>query len=187
MIGLLNGQVSSVYEGRVILNVNGVGYVVNTPNRLEVQLGQELTVYTYLAVREDALTLYGFDSAEDKEVFELLISISGIGPRLGLAILSAYTPAQIQQAISQGNAAAFSAVSGIGKKNAERIILELKNKIDVGQLSGATTPTSQELTSALAALGYSGVEVMQATQNIDTSQPISQQIKQALAVISSNK
>ena len=67
MIGLLNGQVSSVYEGRVILNVNGVGYVVNTPNRLEVQLGQELTVYTYLAVREDALTLYGFDSAEDKE------------------------------------------------------------------------------------------------------------------------
>lgn len=183
MIGYLQGVVLSKGIQSILLNVHGVGYQVLVPLTVADQavLGQEAELYCHLAVREDALTLYGFASADDQAVFEQLISVSGVGPKIGLSVLSTYSPAEVQAAVASGNAAAFSAVSGIGKKNADRIVLELKNKLATpAGLMASVTPAASELTSALLALGYSTNEVAQISQGVDTSLPIQQQIKQAL-------
>ena len=185
MIGYLRGIVIEKGSNWLLLDVSGVGYEVMVPKRLADQSVHDdnQAVFAQLVVREDSLTLYGFVSREEKQLFQLLIEISGVGPKIALAILSAYTPAQVQQAAIEQNAAVFSAVSGIGKKNAERIILELKNKSwgeQVPGMSGSPAAGSQ-LHSALASLGYSASEVIQLSQNIDSQLPLSEQIKQALA------
>lgn len=189
MIGLLHGTIDDIQTGKVILTVNGVGYLVNVPQNFidSHNLTQEVKLYTYLAVREDALTLYGFARYDQKEIFELLVGVSGIGPRLGLSVLSAYSAGEIQSAIAQGNVAAFTSISGIGKKNAERIILELKNKVAAHQLDATKSSTSNELGSALLALGYTQAEIAKASLHIDGSLQLAEQIKQALANLNSNK
>lgn len=188
MIGLLRGTIEDLQAGRVILDVQGVGYLVYVPQSFAQnhQLGQQVTLFTHLAVREDALTLYGFISDNQKELFELLVGVSGIGPRLGLAIVSAYSAEEIQSAIAQGNSAAFTAISGIGKKNADRIILELKNKVAIKHLDAPSAVTSNELHSAMAALGYSQAEIAKASMRVDGSLPLAEQIKQALASLNRN-
>jgi Holliday junction DNA helicase RuvA len=185
MIGFLRGQVITTGGSWMLLDVSGVGYEVFAPSRLidAALVEQEQAVFTHLVVREDSLTLYGFASRAEKELFQLLIDISGIGPKIALAILSTYTPAEVQQAAVQQNAAVFSAVSGIGKKNAERIVLELKNKSWGDQLPGQLSGSgpSGQLQSALSSLGYSSAEVVQMSKQVDPSLPLSEQIKQALA------
>jgi Holliday junction DNA helicase RuvA len=165
----------------LLLEVNGVGYQLLVPTRLieEVVVGNELQLFTYLAVREDALTLYGFTTEPEKDVFELLIGISGIGPKIALSILSTYGPDEIQGAVAGGNSTAFSAVSGIGKKNAERIVLELKNKV-WSNAAMTFAPASNELQQALLGLGYSSAEVVLMSKGIAVDLPLSQQIKLAL-------
>src|SRR5690606_3337638 len=190
MIGSLHGKITHVTIGQVLLEVHGVGYIVYIPESRdeEIFLGKEITLFTHLAVREDSLTLYGFISEYERKIFELLISVSGVGPKIGLAILSAYTPVEIQSAISSAKPEVFSAVSGIGKKNAERIILELKGKIGLPEgLEQVATSSSGELTAALSALGYSVQESVRVSQSIDASQALSDQIKQALALLNKNK
>jgi Holliday junction DNA helicase RuvA len=181
MIGYLRGQIISRNTNSVLLDVQGVGYEILVPSRLAgtVDLGETLSLYTHLGVREDALTLYGLSSLDDKQLFESLIGISGIGPKIALAILSTYSVADVQAALVQGNAAAFTAVSGIGKKNAERIVLELKNKVHAAVLDGPTGGGSP-LHQALTSLGYSVPEIMAMTNGIASELPLDEQIKLAL-------
>jgi holliday junction DNA helicase RuvA len=189
MIGMLRGAIIEIKSGSVLLDVNGVGYLLHIPTGRdgEIVLGKEVTFYTHLAVREDALTLYGFHSSQEKQVFELLVGVSGIGPRLGLAVLSTYAPIEIQSAIASGRAEAFSAVSGIGKKNAERIILELKNKMAIDSLDQLPLSPGGELTAALSALGYSAAEAIRVSQQVDASLPLSDQIKTALSKLTNGQ
>ncbi len=189
MIGSLRGTIEDMQTGKVILDVQGVGYVINVPQSViqDYQLNQKVKLYTHLAVREDALTLYGFVSDNQRELFELLVGVSGIGPRLGLAIVSAYSVTDIQSAITQGNTAAFTAISGIGKKNAERIILELKNKVAVNALDASPAVATQELNSAMVALGYTQAEIAKASFQVNNALPLAEQIKQALASLNQNK
>jgi Holliday junction DNA helicase RuvA len=183
MIGSLRGTVISKGLQAIILEVGGVGYHVLVPTKVvdSVQAEQELLVHTHLAVREDALTLYGFTTESEKDLFELLVGISGIGPKIALAILSTYSPAEVQSAVANGQAEAFSAVSGIGKKNAERIVLELKNKVWTAELQPVAN-VSSDLHQALAGLGYSQMEIMK-LKNIDQAVSLSEQVKIALKQI----
>jgi Holliday junction DNA helicase RuvA len=185
MIGRLRGLVVEKQGNILVLDVQGVGYIVLAPTSVveEAGLDQELTLSTYLQVREDALTLYGFTSADDKSLFELLLSVSGVGPKIALAIFSTYTAEQVRGAVSAGNAAFFSSVTGIGKKNAERIILELKGKVwaSSSQLPLASVAVAgNELVQALISLGYTMAEAQQVSQEISSELPLNAQIKQAL-------
>lgn len=183
MIGYLRGQLIDKGINWLLLDVGGVGYEVLVPARLAeaALLDGQVAVYAHLAVREDALTLYGFVSQEEKRLFELLVGISGIGPKIALSILSAYSPAEVQAAVSQENATVFSAVSGIGKKNAERIILELKNKVwSSTALETTAASGSSQLHQALTALGYSTAEAVVMSKEVDGLLPLDQQIKIAL-------
>ncbi len=183
MIGSLRGTVAHKRINSLLLDVGGVGYQVMVPTRVaeSALLDTELQLFTHLAVREDALTLYGFSTDEAKDLFELLVGVSGIGPKIALGILSTYSPDEVQSAVSSGNAAAFSAVSGIGKKNAERIVLELKNKVwSAAALQPVGTNGSGDLQQALTALGYTGAEAVKMSQGIDAELPVEEQIKMAL-------
>ena len=190
MIGRLRGTVITKTSASMTLEVNGVGYIVLTPTRLteSALLDTELIVHTYLQVREDALTLYGFATTEEKGVFELFLGISGVGPKLALAVLSTYTPSQIQQAVATGSVSTFSAVSGIGKKNAERIILELKSKVWATELSlpSGGYSSMSDFEEALLQLGYSTTEISTARQNVTQHLALEDQIKQALAYLRSS-
>ncbi len=163
MYSFLKGRVAYTDGGAVAIDVNGVGYEVFCTTRLleSVSEDEERTLYTHLAVKEDALTLYGFESRQEKAMFERMISISGIGPKAALSILSAMTIGEIAQAILISDVKAFSRVNGIGAKTAGRLVLELKDKVTVddaatvlpGGAPYAASPES-EAVDALMGLGY---------------------------------
>lgn len=164
MIAFVRGLVVSRTQESVVLDVGGVGYEVVVPTRTRVGgVGDELTLYTHLRVREDGVSLYGFDSADDRSVFELLLSVSGIGPKGAISTLSHITPFELRRAVATENSDRLVAVPGIGKKTAQRIILELKDKLtDVeGSLGGDTASDESsgdargEAAEALMALGFS--------------------------------
>jgi Holliday junction DNA helicase RuvA len=160
MISTLSGPVLYLHPTSAIIDCNGVGYEAYCSARTLAQLhvGQPARLYTFLNVREDALTLFGFMSAAEKAFFLQLTNVSGLGPKLGLSLLSTFTPAEIQQAISLNQPATLARASGVGKKLAEKIIVELKDKL--GQIPlfvAAGTPASSlmaDLSSALVNLGY---------------------------------
>lgn len=173
MIGYVKGVVTHLFTDTCFIDVQGVGYRVFIPNstRQKLAIGQSATLFTYLNVREDALTLHGFHTQEEYELFLSLISVSGIGPKVAAGVLSAITPQNFRAAISSNNAAMLTKLPGIGKKTAERVILELKDKIGAGDqletgISGQSPASSnlpgdimQEATQALAALGYNHAEI----------------------------
>ncbi|MFJ2620193.1 Holliday junction branch migration protein RuvA [Glutamicibacter sp. NPDC087344] len=144
MISSLTGTVQAVTLNTAVLNVNGFGMLVNaTPGTLStLHQGREATVHTSMVVREDSMTLFGFASTDERDVFEVLIGVSGIGPRTGLAILAVHTPEEVRIAANTKDTAAFTKVSGIGPKGASRIVLELNGKL---------VPTGAPVTSAAAA------------------------------------
>ena len=161
MIGLLRGTVLKTDFRSVLLEVNGVGYKANLPlsDLGQMQLGREAVLYIHTHVREDALELFGFLEEEGMLLFELLISINGVGPRMGLAFLSGLPPDELKEAVASEDVARLTKVPGVGKKTALRIILELKDKFEK-QLaqSGATTAGTkgvwEDVASALLNLGY---------------------------------
>ena len=159
MIGHLSGTVVEVGDTYLLLSVGGVGYkvYVTEASVRDASLSSTLSLYTHLAVRETALDLYGFPTRNELDFFELLIGISGIGPKVGLSILNAALPETLYMAIVNDDTSVLTKVSGIGKKNAQKIILELKNKIDrfAGSFEGSTQSTDDiELFETLEALGY---------------------------------
>ena len=184
MIARLRGAPAGRTHEGLVLDVGGVGYLVAaTASALRRSDGaSEVTVETYLHVREDALQLYGFADAAERELFVRLLGVSGIGPKVALAVVSSAAPADLWHAIALGDAARFQAIPGIGKKTAERIVLELKGslgehhrpEVEVGAPSGLTAR------DALVELGYSVVEAEQALAHVDPALPAEERVREAL-------
>lgn len=183
MIGFLQGKVIKKNEQSLLLNVSGVGYKVNSPLPLLISLldGQDLELYIYTHVREDALTLFGFKDELDLFLFEKLIAVSGIGPKSALAMLSVHSPASIADAVEREDVQALSHTPGVGKKTAEKIILELRGKLS--HLVGSKeTDTTYEVRLALETLGYSPKEIHDTLQKLHTeNKSTSTLIKEALS------
>lgn len=172
MISLLRGPIVETGNRHVVLDLHGVGYKVYvTEDTLHtLKIGIEITLWTHLAVREDALDLYGFTSPKEKSFFELLISISGIGPKGALNILSMVSVDTLTNSIRSGSVAHLVKVSGIGKKTAEKIVLELKDKlggIESGGEMSAGMSSDMDAIEALRALGYDADEAREALKKID--------------------
>jgi Holliday junction DNA helicase RuvA len=159
MIGFLNGKIISSKPTKILLDVNGVGYSVNISiNTFEnISDKESVSLFIHTAVREDSITLYGFYSEAEKQMFELLISITGIGPKLAQSILSGIQTDDLKDAIQRGDISRIIAVPGIGRKTGERLVLELKNKVDMISEEGKKEiPFSikKEAVAALTTLGY---------------------------------
>ena len=176
MIGFLRGKVIQLLPDYCLLDVGGVGYRVYIPSSTRSRLkgGEEAMLYTHLAVREDAMTLYGFESQEEYQGFQLLISVSGIGPKAAMGILSAITVPRLFQAIHGKQLAVLTKLPGIGKKSAERLVLELKDKaVELDGDGDATAPLEPEAeaqvsdaAAALSSLGYSQEEISSVLRRI---------------------
>jgi holliday junction DNA helicase RuvA len=179
MIAGVKGIIESIGSNWVIIDVNGISFQVFVPTSTLSSLmtvGQLARLNTHLHVREDNLTLFGFGSARDLALFETLITVKGIGPKLGLAMLSAMDAEQLSTAITSGDANMLTAVPGIGKKTADRIILELKDKIGGSWIMNRDMETVQgngDVVSALTSLGYSVVEASRAVATLPSSPQLS--------------
>jgi Holliday junction DNA helicase RuvA len=188
MIASLSGKLASVTADSAIIDVGGVGFEVFMPTTALSALGapgSEVRVFTHLHVREDNLALFGFQSAEDLWLFETLIGVSGLGPRLALAMLSSLSADQITMAIATGSSDMLVMVPGIGKKVATRIILELKEKIGAGWIATPAAQIAQENTdvvTALTSLGYSAAEATKAVATLPTDTPLDLEEKIKLAL-----
>ena len=194
MFYYLNGVVAEMEANLAVIDCGGVGYACATTNYTLSQLkkGERAKLYTYMNVREDAVELFGFARQSELHSFKLLLGVSGVGPKAALSILSANTPANLAMAVVMGDEKALTAAPGIGKKIAQRIILELKDKLAKEQSSfsgdtGAMLPVAvpddktREAGAALAVLGYSASEVAAALKGIDMDAlPLEEIIRQAL-------
>jgi len=189
MIGTIRGNVTQIYEKTIIVDVNGIGYVlyVSTDTLSHLHEGKAVALWTHLIVREDVLDLYGFMEKNEKTFFEMLIGVSGIGPRSALAILSLAPPDILHKAIVSGNTDYLTKVSGIGRKSAEKIVLELKDKLDkLAEGEGDSLHQAGEVIEALKALGYSQKEAREAVQKIPIEiTDTGEQVKEALKFLSS--
>ena len=187
MISSLNGRVTDKGVDSVVVELGGMGFQVFVPSPKidELRVGETVFLYTYLVVREDSLSLYGFESAEEREYFNLLIGVSGVGPRLGLATLSTLNPDAIRRAVFSEQPEIFTRVPGIGKKGAQKICLHLQDRIssvDGLEPIKMMDDTDSQVLDALIALGYSVVEAQAAIQNIPRDTPDDMEIRIRLAL-----
>lgn len=197
MISYIRGKLAAVEEEKVILDVGGVGYGIFMPGQSMGRLpaiGSEVQLHTYLNVREDAMQLFGFLTRDDLKIFKLVIGVSGIGPKGGLSILSKLTPDDLRFAVLSGDAKAISAAPGIGKKTAEKLIIELKDKLSMedmirGSVSEETvipqsgiTGIQTDAVQALTALGYGSTEALRAVKQVAVTEEtdVETVLKQAL-------
>jgi Holliday junction DNA helicase RuvA len=186
MISRLRGEVVSRSAAGIVLDVGGVGYLVNptASARRRAEQGGEVVLETYLHVREDVLQLFGFAEATERELFELLLSVQGVGPKVALAIVSGSSPDELRRAIALDDTARFQPIPGIGKKTAERVVLELKERLgSVGQSDEATglAPKPHLVArDALVELGYSLTEAEQALAGTDPEAPPEERVREAL-------
>jgi holliday junction DNA helicase RuvA len=190
MIAMLRGRAIERGEGRIVLDVGGVGYVLAATSsaiRLAVPDGEEVTLVTHLHVREDAMTLFGFANSAERALFELLLGVSGVGPKAALAIVSSYAPDQIRRAIATADHALFTSISGIGMKTAERVVIDLKDK--VGSLPSAPDSVPEPVIAddhtaareALVGLGMSVAEAEAALRGVADDLPVGERVRMALA------
>ena len=196
MIYCLTGKIVKKSMSAVVLSCGGVGYYAQCPASVAGALPgveQETTLYTVMSVTENDVSLYGFATEEQQACFEMLTAVSGVGPKVGLAILSVMEPQRVALAISAGDHKAFKAASGVGPKLAQRIVLELKDKVAKGfvdgisleDVAGASADTqaaqgSSQAIAALVSLGYSQSEAALAVSKIDATLPVEEIIKLAL-------
>ena len=196
MIGMLRGRIWEIQTDKVVVDVHGVGYILAVPLGFlsKVRLGEEITFYTHLIVREEELSLVGFASLTEKKLFLEMLNVSGIGPKAALAILSTMGAAEAEKAIARQDVRLLTKVPGIGKKTAERLVLELKDKftgIDKGEgLSLPSASAGSDVLEGLVALGFGldearGVltKVLQAEGELNTEE----QIKRALKLLAKSK
>jgi holliday junction DNA helicase RuvA len=193
MIARLRGEVLERVDGAVVVDVAGVGYLVHVPSSASVPpRGQVVQLHTSLQVREDSMTLYGFPSGAELRLFELLLTSSGVGPKLALATLSALRPSAIEAAIATGDVAVLTSVPGIGRKVADRLVLELQDKVaplvgapaddGVRDTDGADAGAIAEVRAALAAFGFTAAEAQAAIGAIEStgSEPAAELLRRAL-------
>jgi holliday junction DNA helicase RuvA len=201
VIGRLTGvAIERGFDGCCVLDVKGVGYEVFVPLRELGRLAQppaEVTLLVHTHVREDTLRLYGFADAEDREAFRAMLAVSGVGPKLAMAILSELSAGELASAIARADKKRLSSVSGIGKKMADRLVLELKDKLPetpggaalpAGKLAGLPPGRAGEVVSALQALGFSRGQAEAAADKVvaeEDARPIETLIRQALSTLAS--
>lgn len=181
MIGFVQGKVDAISEDNVVIDTGGIGYNVSISAKTAQELpgiGQEVRLYTYTSVREDGISLFGFLSRDSLDIFKKIITVNGIGPKGGLAVLSVMSADELKFAIISGNAQAITKAPGIGKKTAERVILDLKDKIsvedtqirkEISSYDGLpqTGKAQSEAVEALTALGYSATDALHAVRQIE--------------------
>lgn len=193
MIGRIQGLLLQKNPPRILVDCHGVGYEIDVPMSTLYQLpdnGHQVTLLTHFVVREDAQLLFGFATESEREAFKTLIKISGVGARTALAILSGMSVSEIGQAVAMQESARLTTVPGIGKKTAERLLLELKGKFGVDSISsvpiqtGTSSNSSSEILQALLTLGYSDKEAVLALKNIPTDISVSDGIRMALKILS---
>lgn len=184
MISYLSGKIQSKDLKSLILNTGGVGYqVFITPNLIEKAVeGSDIELYTHLHVREDCQELYGFETKEELEFFIKLISVSGIGPKSALGVFAIAKVQELKQAIANGDIAFLTRVSGIGKKTAERVIIDLRGKIDLTESAPGLTPSDTDALEALTGLGYSHQQAIEALRQV-TADSVEDRLKQALKIL----
>jgi Holliday junction DNA helicase RuvA len=186
MISRLRGEVVARSPNGVVLDVGGVGYLVypTASAGRKAEPGDEVVLETYLHVREDVLQLFGFAEAAERELFELLLSVQGVGPKVALAIVSGSSPGELRRAIALEDTARFQAIPGIGKKTAQRVVMELKEKL--GSVGEPGEPTSLApkphlvARDALVELGYSVAEAEEALAGTDPEAPPEERVREAL-------
>ncbi|MBW6509916.1 MAG: Holliday junction branch migration protein RuvA [Desulfuromonadales bacterium] len=197
MIALLSGQLVQRAPDQIIVDVGGVGYQLQIPLSTFYRLPEtgQVRLQVYTNVREDAITLFGFLTSAEKDLFTLLISVSGVGPKLGITILSHIAPSELALALSQGDVTRLIAIPGIGKKSAERLVLELQDKANAYAVAAAITPPlaaigttdshHQDALSALINLGYKESLAKQALKNLKPAPgaPLEQILKAALQIL----
>jgi Holliday junction DNA helicase RuvA len=169
MIARLTGTVADRGPDHLIVDVGGVGYLVyvSASAIASAKPGGEVTLHTHLVVREDDMTLYGFTDAHQQRLFKTLISVSGVGPKVGLALLSVMDADELSFAIASGNAAALARAQGVGQKLAARLVVELRDKMTSGQPAGVPGVESDDVAAALMALGYSQAEAVDAVARVE--------------------
>ena len=190
MIATLRGEVSHVEDTAIIVEVGGVGMrvFVPAPLRTNAKAGEIIFLFTHLVVREDALTLYGFESQADRDLFNVLLGVDGVGPKVALSVLSTLTLETIQRAIFADEEELLSKVPGVGKKTAQKMAIHLKDKLkptDALSKMAALTDYDSEVLAALAALGYSVVEAQSALQSLpkDAPKDVEERLRVALQYI----
>jgi Holliday junction DNA helicase RuvA len=185
VIGRLTGRLAGKQPPQVLVDVSGIGYEIDVPMSTFYSLpatGEPVTLYTHLVVREDAHILFGFATLEERATFRQLIRISGVGARTALAVLSGLSVADLAQAVALQEAARLTRIPGIGKKTAERLLLELKGKVAEGPVAaGGERPN--DVLNALLALGYSEKEASGAVKNLAPGVPVAEGIRAALKVL----
>ena len=191
MIASVRGSVQHIGLDRVVVEVGGIGMLLHTtPATASAQHhGRETTLATTLVVREDSLTLYGFGSDDERDIFEQVQTVSGVGPRLALAMLSVLAPDRLRAAVTGSDLATLTKVPGIGRKGAERIVLELRDKIGMPSTTAGATPSApaaagpswrDQVADALTGLGYSGKQAEDAVSSVSASAPADADVSQML-------
>jgi holliday junction DNA helicase RuvA len=191
MIASLRGRVAANVAGQTVLDVGGVGYRMATTAsaaRMAADAnGGEVTLLTHLHVREDTLALFGFATEAERALFELLLGVSGVGPKAALAIVSGYAPDQIRRAVQTGDHALFTSIPGIGRRTAERVVIDLKDKVGGLQIAAAADAAPSvadghtDARDALVGLGMSIAEAEAALRPLDESLPVEERVRLALA------
>ncbi len=178
MISRLRGRVVARAGSGLVVEVNGVGYLVAATPSVQRLGDGEIVVETHLHVREDALQLYGFATADERTLFELLLGVSGVGPKVALAIVSGSTPGELRRAIARDDVKRFEAIPGIGRKTAQRVVLELKEKLTVADFAAP----GGELVArdALVELGWTLVDAERVLADVDPALSVAEQVREAL-------
>ena len=189
MIGRIAGRLVAKHPPQIMVDVHGVGYELDVPMSTLYQLpstGAEVTLLTHLIVREDAHQLYGFATEGERSLFRKLLKISGVGARTALAVLSGMSVNEVRQAVAGQDSGRLTKVPGIGKKTAERLLLELKDKLDIAEVAvrAETDSAGSDVVNALVSLGYSDKEVQFAIRNLESGLSVTEGIRQALKALS---
>lgn len=190
MIAHIKGEIAEKFAGSVIIDVQGVGYEISltSPDFEALNLNDTVKVYTYHHIREQSEELFGFTALEGKKLFELLITVQGIGPKAAMSILSLGSYEEVRNAIANADAAFISKASGVGKKSAERVIVDLREKVGLPTYYGrkndpvaiTAVPANDEALDALMALGFQLADATRALEGIDLELPVEERIRQAL-------
>lgn len=187
MIGRIHGTLLEKTPPQILVDAGGVGYELDVPMSTFCNLppeGQTVTLFTHFVVREDAMLLYGFLTAAERHAFRTLLKVSGIGPRIALAVLSGMTPDALANAVEAGEVGLLTRIPGIGKKTAERLLLELKGKLHGNALAAAPVSSdTADIVSALIALGYSERDALAAVKRLPEGVSVSDGIRQALKAL----
>jgi holliday junction DNA helicase RuvA len=179
VIARLRGRIAGRAGTGLVVDVNGVGYLVHATPSVHRLGDGEVTVEVHTVVREDALQLYGFATTDERELFELLLGVNGVGPKVALAIVSGSTPAELRRAIARDDHKRFQAIPGVGQKTAQRVVLELKEKL---VLADTVAAEGGDLTArdALVELGWSAIDAERALAAVDPELPVEEQVRTAL-------